>query len=576
MRLLFEGAEDTEFVQWASHSSVKLIVPASSGNGWLLRTARKFFEIPSDSGYGSSIQTGPARTDDIASRLEPSETSGYESSESGASTAIATREGPGDDSDDITDMATALYHLRFGSMSLPSQESTALTDSFDIQHERSVSESAASYKSVGSDQSVSTKNSFQSHMRTLFGDIDDFVSKYPGRLFSQINEFANAADEAQNLLYTGPGGENYYGSVSGSGSSPNSDQANSNSTGLISHIPGSGNRGNDNDDDGSPNQNLNWNMHQPHHSGPREFACPFYKRDHENRELRDCSKKRFLQFSRLLEHIKRAHTLNKLQCDRCLSQFTSEHQYDLHVGSTSICEMLNHGKIGQATYGVLSSRSLYRGMDPEKRWIQTYCLLFPSEGTVPSPYYEDRCHYPLSWDDAHLLDYIRMRFPSENESTVPQLDTFLQYPPAENSLMDENIRKIGEVSEDFNGPRPTQPADHITEPEILNQDNPQLSHPYNDTLSREGTLSTEGFDCGQWEPVLGRYPNKTKDGLGNICVLGSPPPENTFSHVAISETCDTHLSSPSIRSSGHESSEQHQNLNHEFTLHQLATAVQNE
>jgi hypothetical protein len=68
-----------------------------------------------------------------------------------------------------------------------------------------------------------------------------------------------------------------------------------------------------------------------------------------------------------------------------LSQFASENEYNLHVDSTMKCAIVNYDKTGQATYGVLSSRSLYRGMDPEKRWIQTYCLLFPSEGTVPSP-----------------------------------------------------------------------------------------------------------------------------------------------------------------------------------------------
>lgn len=303
MHLLFGGAEDTEFVQWASHSSVKIIVSASGGNGWLLYTPQKRFGIPSDSGYGSSIQTSSAGMDDLASRLLPPKTSGNKPRQSDASTVITGTEGPGDDSNDIKDMTTALYHLRFESTSLPSQESTASTDFYDVQHERSVSESAASHKSVGSDQSVITKNSFRFHMKTLFGDfgdIDDFVSKYSAWLFSQINEFSNAADEAQNLLYAGPGGENYYGSVSGSGSSPNSDQANSNGTGLLLHIPGGGNRGNDNDDDGSPNQNLNSSMQQPHHSDPREFACPFYKRAHENRQCSDCSKKRFLRFSRLL------------------------------------------------------------------------------------------------------------------------------------------------------------------------------------------------------------------------------------------------------------------------------------
>lgn len=171
-----------------------------------------------------------------------------------------------------------------------------------------------------------------------------------------------------------------------------------------------------------------------------------------------------------------------------------------------------------------------------------------------------------------------MRFPSETESAVQQLHSVLQYPQAqaENSIMDECIRKTGEAVEDLNESRPTQPADHIAEPEILNQDNFQLSHPYHDALSWEGTSSIKGFECGQWDPVLGKYPSKTKDGPGNICISGSPPPENAFSHVEISETCDTHLSSPSVTSSGHESSEQHQNLNHEFTLHQLAMAVQNE
>ncbi|CAI6094826.1 unnamed protein product [Clonostachys chloroleuca] len=412
MRLLFGGPEDTEFVQWASHSSVKIIVSASGGNGWLLNTTQMFPGIPSDSGYGSSIQTSSAGMHDITSRILPSETSDYEPSESDASTVIATTECPGDGSNDITDMTTALSHLRLRSSSLPSQESALSTGFFDIQHERPMSESAASHESADSDQSVDTMNSFQFHMTTLFGVIDGFVSKHLGWLYSQIDEFANVPKQSQSLLHTRSGGEYNYGSVSGSGSSPNSVQANSNGTSLLPHIPETSNRGNDDEDDRPPSQISNSSIHQPHLSGPREFACPFYKRDHENRGWRDCSTKRFLQFSRLLEHIKRRHTLNKLQCDRCLSQFASEHEYNLHIDSTSKCKLLIQGKIGKATYGVLSSRSLYRGIDPEKRWIQTYCLLFPSEGTVPSPYFEDRCHYALSWDDGHVLDHIRTRFPN--------------------------------------------------------------------------------------------------------------------------------------------------------------------
>lgn len=228
------------------------------------------------------------------SKTFPSETSSYESSECDASTIIAKTEGPGDGSDDKQDMTTALDHLRFDQFrfeptSLPSQEPTASTDFFEIRLEISMSESASSR--VGSDHSVHTMSSLQFHMRTLFGVIDDFVPKYQRWLFSRINEFSKAADEALNLLYTGSRGETHYSSMSGSGSSPNSDQTNSIGTSLLSLIPGGGNRGNDEDDDGSLNQNLNPSIDQPHLSCPREFACPFYKRDHENREWRDCSTK---------------------------------------------------------------------------------------------------------------------------------------------------------------------------------------------------------------------------------------------------------------------------------------------
>ncbi|VUC35413.1 unnamed protein product [Clonostachys rosea] len=287
------------------------------------------------------------------------------------------------------------------------------------------------------------------------------------------------------------------------------------------------------------------------------------------------------------EHIRRKHKLKEFQCERCLRQFTSENEYKLHIDNISKCEILKHGKIGQATYGVLSSRSLYKGMNPESRWIVTYCLLFLTEGTVPSPYFDDRSNYELTWSDGHILDRIRRKFPRKTESTIHRLYSVPQCLQPENSMLDKYICRTGESAfGDLHGSSPPQPLDNIAKPGILDRDDFESSNPNPDVLSWEETSSDKDFHCGQGELISGKQPNSTTERPKDIGISWLPPSVNNFSDVEMSETLGVHLSpldesmssvaSPSMRSSDYEFSEQHQNLNHEFSMHHLTTAEQDE
>ncbi|CAI6043553.1 unnamed protein product [Clonostachys chloroleuca] len=567
MPLLFGGPSDLELVHWASNPSVKIIVAASGGKGWLLHRPRKPSTIPSDSGYGS-IQKS---------------TSGYESDDSDASTLIVAREERRETSHGFTGMVNALSDLRFGSASVPSGEFRAFTGFTRTAGEGSVT----NQESIASNESVDSMISFYvyRHWKIIFDIIDNFISQNRAWVFSRINELSNAPEGgSQHQMHTGSGGEE---SRNGSGSSSNSEQVNSNGTTILAHISGTGNKDNNEDDDGSPGLHPNTGTEQAPVIVTKELACPFYKHNQENREWKTCSKRRFMEFFRLLEHIKRKHKLKELQCERCLHQSASEHEHRLHVDSTEKCEIRKHGKIGQTKYEVLSSRSFYKGMSPEKRWRLTYCLLFITEGAVPSPYYEDWSSYELAWSDGHVLDHIRRRFSGETESTIQHLYSVLQSPQAENSILDEYLRRTGEgASEDLHWPRPSQPLASIPGPGILDRDAVESSPPNHDVLSWEETSSKEEIYCGQGELVLGKHPNRTAERPENTGTSWSSLSESQFSDVEMSKTRDVHLSSldefmssitsPSIRSSDYEFSEQHQNLNHELTMHHIKMAMQDE
>lgn len=127
------------------------------------------------------------------------------------------------------------------------------------------------------------------------------------------------------------------------------------------------------------------------------FACPYHQYDPKTfGAKRTCCGPGWTELPRVKEHLERAHSLPKFQCNRCLRRFKKDEELKKHQRETTPCPVKDQSKI---------PRDLADGYDdeqakklkartrksPEEKWKEWYGILFnlaPDDPSIPSPYHD--------------------------------------------------------------------------------------------------------------------------------------------------------------------------------------------
>ncbi|RSL62377.1 hypothetical protein CEP54_005797 [Fusarium duplospermum] len=127
------------------------------------------------------------------------------------------------------------------------------------------------------------------------------------------------------------------------------------------------------------------------------FACPYHQYDPKTfGAKRTCCGPGWTELPRVKEHLERAHSLPKHQCNRCYRRFKKDEDLKKHQRETTPCPVKDLSKI---------PRDLADGYDDEQakklkartrksqeeKWKEWYGILFkmaPDDPNIPSPYHD--------------------------------------------------------------------------------------------------------------------------------------------------------------------------------------------
>jgi hypothetical protein len=127
----------------------------------------------------------------------------------------------------------------------------------------------------------------------------------------------------------------------------------------------------------------------------RRLKCPFYQQHPDKYNKAACRGLGFVDMAKLKDHIKRVHT-QPLRCSRCWIEIESDEAYSRHLQQESICkkapEPLEDRIRPQLLKRLDFKKAPYsNARNVEEKWRILFKVLFPSNGTIPSP-----CKYDLS------------------------------------------------------------------------------------------------------------------------------------------------------------------------------------
>ncbi|RSL52440.1 hypothetical protein CEP54_010908 [Fusarium duplospermum] len=150
-------------------------------------------------------------------------------------------------------------------------------------------------------------------------------------------------------------------------------------------------------DDNGAGSNENTDTQNPDASAEKRFACPFHKLDPVLHAA--CEPIRLTTWDRVLQHILRAHVLQKHYCPICRTQFkgsTAEREKNDHIRSQCqpvgmmesgyIFHQIDHTNLRFET-DYENLKGLPRGSDEEK-WFKAWEKLFPGVPLPASPLFE--------------------------------------------------------------------------------------------------------------------------------------------------------------------------------------------
>ncbi|KAI8685054.1 hypothetical protein NCS57_00173400 [Fusarium keratoplasticum] len=188
----------------------------------------------------------------------------------------------------------------------------------------------------------------------------------------------------------------------GGGSEPKKHRSNNQGDGNYNNAPpgdngassGSGHGGHGNNGGGSNQNNDTQNSNV---STEKRFACPFHKLDPVLHAA--CEPIKLTTWDRVLQHILRAHVLQKHYCPNCRTQFK---------GSTAESEKNKHIRSGCQFVGMMEAGYIFLQIDPanlcfetdyenlkglprgsdEEKWFKAWDKLFPGVPRPASPLFE--------------------------------------------------------------------------------------------------------------------------------------------------------------------------------------------
>ncbi|KAJ4326042.1 hypothetical protein N0V84_003262 [Fusarium piperis] len=125
------------------------------------------------------------------------------------------------------------------------------------------------------------------------------------------------------------------------------------------------------------------------------FACPYHQYDPKTfGAKRTCCGPGWTELPRVKEHLDRAHSLPKFQCNRCCRRFKKDEELKKHQRETTPCPVKDPSKMPRDLadgYDEEQSKRLKARTrkTPDDKWREWYCILFnlePNDPNIPSPF----------------------------------------------------------------------------------------------------------------------------------------------------------------------------------------------
>jgi hypothetical protein len=238
-------------------------------------------------------------------------------------------------------------------------------------------------------------------------------------------------------------------SSSGSGGSSTSQSLASSSVNSQTPPKGKRSRGGGRDPSDGDGDNSDNDDDRPKKKGGQDFPdcfprrrlkCPFYQQHPEKYNKAACRGLGFVEMGKLKDHIKRVHT-QPLRCSRCWLEMKSDEAYSEHLQQESICEKASEPLEDRIRPQLLKRLDFKKApysnaRNVEEKWRILFKVLFPNNGTIPSP-----CKFDLSvrYSSVSLVSLTTI---DEQQGISPQLERALY-----EALEEELTRELALVIE---------------------------------------------------------------------------------------------------------------------------------
>ncbi|KAI0378012.1 hypothetical protein F5Y04DRAFT_165659 [Hypomontagnella monticulosa] len=255
----------------------------------------------------------------------------------------------------------------------------------------------------------------------------------------------------------------------------------------------------------------------------RRFACPYFKRSpHIYMCERSCAGPGWTSVHRVKEHLYRRHRLPPFRCNRCAWEFPNSKELALHQRSTQPCDLQMvedqlDGVNSEQEAQLKSRKKDSTNKSEEEKWVDMYCIIFPSvdPSDVPSPYYE--CPEVASKDGNDDVDgkvdivayeaYLESELPSTLQQELER-DIELELHMSDQTLKERAVGLIRSLQpkllRDFLGTQQSTVSDHLSTissdraSRLQQRDNRVLNNSQSTLLQEQGIENK-----GRWATGMG-------------------------------------------------------------------------